>query len=79
MTVVTLVQWTTDTYEWRHAMHVVIDLVGDGEEVAPKDDTEAQRLEEERRQKEAWYEWARIHEQVVPQVIEVAAAAKAAN
>jgi hypothetical protein len=52
-------------------MLIVIDLVGDSEEVAQKDDTEAQRLEAERARQEAWYEWARIHEQVVPQVVPV--------
>jgi hypothetical protein len=54
-------------------MLIVIDLVGDDEEVAPKAGAEeAACLDEERkRQEEAWYEWARIHEQAVPQVVPV--------
>lgn len=49
-------------------MLIVIDLVGD-DDIVKKDDDAKRRADEERRRREAWLEWARQHEQVVPQVI----------
>lgn len=66
---VTVDQSDNDTYE-KERMHmlIVIDLVGD-DDIVKKDDDAKRRADEERRRREAWLEWARQHEQVVPQVI----------
>jgi len=55
-------------------MLITIDLVGDGDTVVDggsvkKDEAEAQRLKAER--KNAWMEWVRRNEAVVPQIVPV--------
>lgn len=52
-------------------MQIIIDLVGDDEDVVMDDSKETQCLEEERKQREveAWRDWVQQHEQVLPQVV----------